>query len=54
MPSEIDIYRSAKLLIDQHSEDAPVFAPTLYVNYFNLASVNINRESGIAERNGIG
>ena len=26
MPSEIDIYRSAKLLIDQHGEDAPVFA----------------------------
>ncbi len=26
MPSEIDIYRSAKLLIDQHGEDAPIFA----------------------------
>ena len=26
MPDEIDIYRSAKLLIDQHGEDAPVFA----------------------------
>ncbi len=23
---EIDIYRSAKLLIDQHGEDAPIFA----------------------------
>ncbi len=27
MPSEIDIYRSAKLLVDQHGEDAPIFAP---------------------------
>ena len=26
MPTEIDIYRSAKLLIDQHGEDAPIFA----------------------------
>ncbi len=26
MPDEIDIYRSAKLLIDRHSEDAPIFA----------------------------
>ncbi len=26
MPDEIDIYRSAKLLIDQHGDDAPVFA----------------------------
>ncbi len=26
MPPEIDIYRSAKLLIDQHGEDAPIFA----------------------------
>ena len=26
MPSEIDIYRSAKLLIDHHGEDAPIFA----------------------------
>ncbi len=26
MPSELDIYRSAKLLIDQHGEDAPIFA----------------------------
>ena len=26
MPSEIDIYRSAKLLVDQHGEDAPIFA----------------------------
>ncbi len=26
MPSEIDIFRSAKLLIDQHGEDAPIFA----------------------------
>ena len=26
MPDEIDIYRSAKLLIDQHGEDAPMFA----------------------------
>ncbi len=26
MPSEIDIYRSAKLLIDQHGEDAAIFA----------------------------
>ena len=26
MPSQIDIYRSAKLLIDQHGEDAPIFA----------------------------
>ncbi len=26
MPGEIDIYRSAKLLIDQHGEDAPIFA----------------------------
>ncbi len=26
MPDEIDIYRSAKLLIDQHGEDAPIFA----------------------------
>ena len=25
MPDEIDIYRSAKLLIDQHGEDAPIF-----------------------------
>ncbi len=25
MPSEIGIYRSAKLLIDQHGEDAPIF-----------------------------
>ncbi len=26
MPDEIDIYRSANLLIDQHGEDAPIFA----------------------------
>ncbi len=26
MPEEIDIYRSANLLIDQHGEDAPIFA----------------------------
>ncbi len=26
MPDEIEIYRSAKLLIDQHGEDAPIFA----------------------------
>ncbi len=26
MPSDLDIYRSAKLLIDQHGEDAPKFA----------------------------
>ena len=26
MPSEIDIYRSARLLIDQHGEDAAIFA----------------------------
>ena len=26
MPDEIDIYRSAKLLIDQHGDDAPIFA----------------------------
>ncbi len=26
MPSDLDIYRSAKLLIDQHGEDAPIFA----------------------------
>ncbi len=26
MPSQIDIYRSAKLLIKQHGEDAPIFA----------------------------
>ncbi len=26
MPSEIDIYRSAKLLIDQHGEDEPIVA----------------------------
>ncbi len=25
MPSEIDIYRSANLLVDQHGEDAPIF-----------------------------
>ena len=26
MPNEIDIYRGAKLLIDQHGEDATIFA----------------------------
>ncbi len=26
IPAEIDIYRSARLLIDQHGEDAPIFA----------------------------
>ena len=26
MPSELDIYRSAKLLIDPYGEDAPIFA----------------------------
>ena len=26
MPEEIDIYRSAHLLIEQHGEDAPIFA----------------------------
>ena len=26
MPSEIDIYRSAKVLVDQHGDDAPIFA----------------------------
>ncbi len=26
MPDDLDIYRSAKLLIDQHGEDAPIFA----------------------------
>ena len=26
MPDDIDIYRSAKLLLDQHGEDAPIFA----------------------------
>ena len=25
MPDDLDIYRSAKLLIDQHGEDAPIF-----------------------------
>ena len=26
MPSEIDIFRSAKLMIDQHGDDAPIHA----------------------------
>ncbi len=26
MTSDLDIFRSAKLLIDQHGEDAPIFA----------------------------
>ncbi len=26
MASDLDIYRSAKLLIDQHGEDAPIYA----------------------------
>ncbi len=26
MISDLDIYRSAKLLVDQHGEDAPIFA----------------------------
>ena len=26
MISDLDIYRSAKLLIDKHEEDAPIFA----------------------------
>ncbi len=26
MPCNLDIYRSAKLLIDQHGEDAPIVA----------------------------
>ena len=26
MPAEIDIYRAAKLLVDRHSEDAPIHA----------------------------
>ena len=26
MVADLDIYRSAKLLIDQHGEDAPIFA----------------------------
>ncbi len=26
MPDDLDIYRSAKLLIDQHGEDAPIHA----------------------------
>ena len=26
MPDDLDIYRSAKLLIDQRGEDAPIFA----------------------------
>ncbi len=26
MTSDLDIYRSAKLLINQHGEDAPIFA----------------------------
>ena len=26
MPDDLDIYRSAKLLVDQHGEDAPIFA----------------------------
>ncbi len=26
MPDDLDIYRSAKLLIDQHGEDTPIFA----------------------------
>ncbi len=26
LTSDLDIYRSAKLLIDQHGEDAPIFA----------------------------
>ena len=26
MTSDLDIYRSAKLLIDQHGEDVPIFA----------------------------
>ncbi len=26
MTSDLDIYRSARLLIDQHGEDAPIFA----------------------------
>ena len=27
MPDEIDIYRSAKLIIDQHGEGVLIFAP---------------------------
>ena len=27
MPEKIGIYRSANLLVDQHGEDAPIFAP---------------------------
>ncbi len=26
MPSDLDIYRSAKLLINPHGEDSPIFA----------------------------
>ena len=26
MPDDLDIYRSAKLLIDQHGDEAPIFA----------------------------
>ncbi len=26
MTSDLDIYRSAKLLVDQHGDDAPIFA----------------------------
>ena len=26
MPDDLDIYRSAKLLIDKHGDDAPIFA----------------------------
>ena len=26
MPDDLDIYRSAKLLIDKHGDDAPIFS----------------------------
>ena len=26
MPDEIDVFRTAKILVDQHGEDAPIFA----------------------------
>ncbi len=33
MPSDLDIYRSAKLLINQHGEDAPILAISIRLSH---------------------
>ena len=39
MVSHLDIYRSAKLLIDQHGEDAPIFVAMQADRYLEVGDL---------------